>query len=1013
MFRKFLFIVLALSAAWMPLAAQYQIDFNVLTVDEGLSQNLVTTLLTDSRGFLWIGTDDGLNRYDGFENRIFRRTITDSTTIASNSIYSLAEAPDNRILVGHNFGYISIWYPEEARFRWYTDHVNSMNPENYDAVYDLSASEGGHIYALLNSGALRYNSTEDRFEPIPLPEEIPNLRAIYPEADSTLLLFAFDRTIHRYHLASGRLEHLRNYTEKTLGAARDFTSLGNNLYAISLNENVYVYDAVSQHTIATTVFPEMPTATTYDGSRLWVTGLGISVYYWFPHEPGHEPVLVSPEVQYTITIPQIRTIEFSYDGILWMGTIGDGLSKLYDKSVWFGHLRSDVNSANAIINTSIRAIFPLSPHEILIGGYAGLELYDFRLMHTRALLGGDSGNSVSIPFSIIADKEHNSVIWIGTEGNGLLRMDISTGSYQRFILEGGYYESNLIHYVQWISDTELILATTAGLRIFDTQIEREVPMPSLAAYSDQHISFIVQFADNALYSGTLDGNLARIVQSGQGLILEELLTDELDKTRLISFTQDASGAYWLGTNNGVFHLDSEFRIANHYTTEAGLPNNTIYSVQFDKLGYLWMSTNLGISRMDTQTGQFTNFTNRDGLQSNEFNRTSYANYEGEIMYLGGVQGVNYFRPDQIASEGRTHQVYIESLSAPSGVYKVGATKVLHLPYKDSQVNVRFTSPVFYNPRASEFWYRFANIDTTWRRNPLQNELIIAGLQPGTYQLQLVRSSEAGLHQAPVSEIWFRIHAPFYMLWYVQLGAFVFIAGLVAVSINSYLQKLRNTIDMSRKYSRELMLFQDEERRRVAEALHDSIGSKLMLVKLSFRQVLMSVKDEFAEQKYQEINGLISETAREIREISQNIHPHLLEKIGFSKSLEALLESLKEMAQTRFTWSIDSVDDYLTAQEALLLYRLVQESITNVVKHARAEICHVSVKADVIQGILEIEVRDNGIGIPNFNRSEPAKTMGLRSFEERAAHLEAELNIESRQGEGTSVRLKKRIPSAAV
>lgn len=508
--------------------------------------------------------------------------------------------------------------------------------------------------------------------------------------------------------------------------------------------------------------------------------------------------------------------------------------------------------------------------------------------------------------------------------------------------------------------------------------------------------------------GTAEGILYRITQNDQDFNVEQVLDREIELFRLISMTKDSLGNYWLGTDNGIIQMDPQFRIVKNYTTESGLPNNTIYSVQFDKLGYLWMSTNYGISRMNTETRQFTNFTNRDGLQSNEFNSRSFANYEGEIMFLGGIQGVNYFNPRKIVLDERTNEVYIETLHAPSGEYRVGSTAIIQLPFTDSQVRIQFTSPVFYNPRASESWYRFVNIDTTWQRNSLQNELILAGLQPGTYQLQLARSAESSLHQAPVSEVWFRIKAPLYQLWYVQLAIFMLLAGLIAFSVNSYLQKLRNTIEMSRKYSRQLILFQDEERRRVAEALHDSIGSKLMLVKLSFRQVLMTVKDDFAEQKYQEINSLISETANEIREISQNIHPHLLEKIGVSKSLEAFLESLQEMAQIQFTWSVDNVDDFLTAEEALLYYRFIQEGITNVLKHSEASECHVLVAIDQKKEVLLTEIRDNGVGISNLNWDEPGETMGLRSFEERAVHLQAEFHIHTQPGVGTTVRLRKRI-----
>lgn len=1008
--------ILVFLAAWVlasaippPVTAQYQVDMNALTVDEGLSQNMVVSMLTDSRGFLWIGTGDGLNRYDGFENRIFRRSLHDSTTIASNFISALAEAPDQTIIIGHASEHISIWNPRERQFRRYSDHViQSAGGTTY--VYHISTSETGEIFAIADSGVLHYNARDDRFERLPMPKALPNQRAVFTEADSTLLLFGFDRSVHRYHLQAGRVQALEDVVPNNFRPISDFISLGDNRYAMAHFNELHLYDAVTMQVYQTTTLPDNISAIAYHDSRIWISSGGLNTYLWHVEDPDHRPVRVSPAIHHGETLPRVSCITFSHDGIIWLGTIGFGITMMYDTSVWFGLLQSNPNSPNPLQSTSLRAIYPLNSHDILIGGYGGLEKVDFRTMQSTPLLGGQSGNSAHIPFAILPDQSRDSLIWIGTEGTGLIRFDLSNRSYQRFVLGDGIYVRNLVQGLQWITSTKLLLATASGLLIVDTLTLEEIVHPALVPYQNTSFDFLKKMPDGTLYAGTLDGTLIRFILSDDTFSLDEVVSGELGNVRLLDVTRDAGGDYWIGTSDGLIHMSADFKLIRSYTTEAGLPNNTIYSVQFDNLGYLWMSTNFGISRMDVFDRTFTNFTNRDGLQSNEFNRTSFANYQGQIMFFGGIQGLNFFSPDRIVSDQRAHQVFVEMLTAPSGSYRPASSGVITLPFTDSQVNISFSSPVFYNPRASESWYRFANIDTTWRRNPLQNELIFAGLQPGSYQLQLARASRTGLSQAPVSEVWFRIQRPFYMLWYVQLGAFLLVAGLVAFSVNSHLQKLRFTIDTSRRYSRQLMLFQDEERRRVAEALHDSIGSKLMLVKLTFRQVLMTVKDDFAEQKYQEINSLITDTVTEIREISQNIHPHLLEKLGVSKSIEALLESLQEMSPTEFSWTIESIDQYLTAEEALLFYRFVQESITNVLKHSKARHCRVLIAVNPEEGHFLTEIRDNGIGIQDVDWNQPAETMGLRSFQERAAHLQASFSIESPRGEGTIVRLVKPIPA---
>lgn len=991
----------------IPAYGQYQIDLDILTVDDGLSQNVVTSLLTDSRGFLWIGTNDGLNRYDGLENRIFQWSFSDANTLLSSNIVTLAESHSGEILVGHFSGGVSVLHPITGNIRRYRSITTTDGVRDMGEVFDIEPMSGDRFYAISTDGVLYYNPDDEVITRVDIPSTLPALRAVYAEADSSLLLFSHNRAIHRFHLRHNTLTQLVEGGKDDFFPSFSFQRKNASVYAMNANETAFIFDAQRNEFVRQATFAGPLLALHYDGKRLWGATNNGSVQYWDLSEADVTPVLVTPTVSQGRT-RLIRNISSSLDGVVWLGSLGNGLSKAYQIEDWFGLLSASPGTYNRINNASIRAIFPLDEDRILIGGYDGLERYDFRDMSSEWLIGGDSLKPLFIPYRIISDPRRDSDLWIGSEGAGLLRYDLQTDIVQRYLFRDGDYPFNVITDMLWLTADQLALATNAGLLFFDLTTREEVVIPGFEFLAERQISLLLPVEENRFYIGTVDGYFAQATRELAGWSVVPVFTPEMGVMRLISATRDSSGGLWLGTDNGILHLDAQHNLQKTYTMESGLPNSTIYSVQFDTQGNLWSSTNYGISRMDVQRRTFTNFSNRDGLQSNEFNNKSFANWNSDIFFLGGIGGVNYFRPLQISSDVRSHTVYVEAVQSASGTQRVTGGDRVDVSYLDGEIRVRYATPIFYNSRSSDSWYRFANLDTTWRRNPLQNELIIAGIQPGSYHVQLVRASVNNLHLAPITEIWIRVRPPLIQVWYVQLILFLLLVGLITFSVNSYLQKLRVSIALSRKYARQLMTFQDQERRRVAEALHDSIGSKLTLIKLSFRQVLMTVKDDFAAKKYVEINELIGETISEIREISQNLHPHLLENIGISKSLVSFFESLQEVAHIRFRWEIDPFDDYLKSDEVLIYYRFLQECVTNVLKHSRASECEVRIKIDLANGILVSEIRDNGVGLGDLRLDQPAKTMGFRSFEERATQLGATFSYESTPGKGTLIRLIKPI-----
>lgn len=978
-----------------------------MTVDDGLSQNLINVLYSDSRGFLWIGTNDGLNRYDGFINRVYQFSITDSTTITSNLVNTINETPDGNIILSHGINGISKLMYKTNRFNRYPLFRTGEEKRKWSRIHDIEVTSEGKIYVVTEAGLVAYDELLDEFYLLSSQKDFENVRYIFAEAGDNLIIGTLDGEIWRYNTSTGEYLTLSGFAASNYANTNAFESLGNANYAISRADSVYFYNVDSDSISFSIKVAENVRTLHYDGSRLWIATDDMNLYLYSTVEETNSEHLNDSIIKSNRTT-EIRSLATTYDGSLWVGTIGFGITKVYDRSRWFGHLSYNSSTKDSIYNISIRSILPINPHEILIGGYNELERFSFLTGQSQILKTHDNKRFPYIAYKMKKDPLDEDIIWIGTEGEGLVRFNLKEQNYSRYMYDSNSYRANIVQDFVWIGSDSLMIATDDGLKFLNLSDKSEFVINDLKLISNEAVTFIEEIRHGHFYVGSPSGRLLRVEKNGSGFFVDYLLDDSLSGMRLFSLTSDSNGNIWVGSDNGLIEMDSTYTIKQFYTIETGLPNNTVYSVQFDSAEDLWISTNRGISRFNRKSKSFTNYTLRDGLQSNEFNSKAYANWNNEILFLGGINGLNYFMPSSIRSDTTAHKLYIEELQTQSAVYQIENQREIKLTYVDKEARISYSSPIFYNPHATKVYYRLANIDTVWRAHNHDNELILQNLMPGQHRLQMTRSDEYSLTSAPISELLIRIAPPFYQLWYLQFAFFMLIIGLIGYVVISYMQKLKYEIYLARSYSQQLMVFQDQDRKRVADALHDSVGSKLMLIKLTFQQVLMTVNDSFAEKKYQEISDLIGDTINEIRDMSHNLHPHLLEIIGLEKSLVSFFSSLEEIAPIKFSWEIQSIDGYLNSEETLIYYRFIQECITNVLKHSKAGNCRISIVIDEKNNTMVTEIADDGMGFEVSNKKNETVSMGFRTFKERADFIGAEFSFESQPEKGTTIRLEKKL-----
>ncbi|TNE73072.1 hypothetical protein EP331_05525 [bacterium] len=1008
LFAILLFFLISLSDVVL---AQYQFDLNYLTADNGLSQNVVNAIYQDSRGYLWIGTNDGLNKYDGFVNKVYQRNLADTNSIASNGISSITETPDGIIWIGHHYKGISTYNYRTHKIKRMDAALDDSSLVQFNQVSDFVVSKSGALYVLTDLGVLYFDDSIKKFRVILRMDNQIKRKKMYMEADSSLLIWENRAQITRYSLKNKRIQKLHFPKPKQVPFVVEVQQISDSAYIIGLDSTLYFYRSDAQE-VYRKINMEIPILSmNLQENTLWIGSYDMVLYTIQLDDFSKKPERITQNFIDVNRLSTIRTIGATRDGVVWIGTNGLGISKLYERNKQFGFLEVNTNMTSGLLNQSIRSILPLSEKEILIGGYSGLEKYNIEEAKTEMLMDRSSKRLDFVPYSLIHHPKKQQKIWIGTEGSGLATYDFNKNQFDVYKISDSYF-GNIVRDMEWLTDSVLMLATAKGIVGFDVDKKQIVEISGTQEIREIASKFVFKNSDGLFYVGTETGELFRFTVEQFTATVTKIDLEELKGLVLYTMQEDEEGMHWLGSSGGLIKLDKELQISKYYSISSGLPNNTIYSIQFDLQKNIWMSTNNGVSKFNPQSESFNNYTILDGLQSNEFNTNAYANWHHRWLYLGGVNGLNFFEPLKISNDVNQFKVnvsYIE-FGNKNKTYQLG--EWVELSRDNADFSVHYSTPIFKNPNATNTYFRILPLDTVWQKNELINKLTIQNLSVGKYEIQLIRSDYSSKNQAQIASVFVQIHPRFYEIWYVQLGIILLFLMMISYVYVSRLHQLRVIAETSKHFAQQVISVQELERKRVSEALHDSIGSKMMLIKMALRQIRNSQQNIETESKFNEVNALITGTVEEIREISHNLHPHLLERLGFAKSMESLLSSLKDVVQVKLEWKIDEVDPFLNSEQSLNLYRFVQEALTNMLKHAEADSCSIIIKNKEAETIL-VEIIDDGKGFDlNLNASGKA-SFGVNSMQQRASFLRANFSLNSKPGNGTHIQLHIPIHSKLV
>jgi len=793
-----------------PIPYGKNIRFEQLSLEEGLSQSVVNAILQDRKGFLWVGTDDGLNRYDGYAFKVYKPDLNDPFSMSDRTVTVIVEDDQGFLWIGTRMGGLNRYDPVSGKFTHYLHDKNNKQGIASDHVTSLLLDENG-LWVGTNNGLDFLDFKTDTFTHyiaerggvIPPSNSITTL---FIDSAGTLWIGTSDAGVSYYDRKNNLFKTYKNnsYNTKSLSSNRvlSITEDQNGRIWIGTGSGLNLYDPEEKNFIRFKNSRDIQTSLAGNivyslyadhSGALWVgTNMGLDRYDLQKDEFIHHQY--QPNVPNSLSHNEVMTIFEDESGVLWLGTYGGGLNKYNRQQDRYAYFRNNPDDPNSLSSNFIFAIHADSRNQVWVGTFDnGLNLFSPRLEKFTHYI-HDPNNSASISNNAIIAlySDRQGVMWVGT-GTALDRYNRGTNSFSHYQPEDT--DSNdpprfSVFSIYEDSRENFWVGSNRGLMLFDRRTKEFSEYTSKGEdpdfFKNTRVNAILEDDTGSLWIGTYDNGVQRInLENGEVTFYghDPVNMSTLGSNAILCIYKDSTGTMWFGTHGGGFsRYNPETDNFTNFTEYEGLSNNVVYGILEDDSGKLWLSTNFGLSRFDPRNQTFRRFTASDGLQSNEFNQNSFAKDRHGAMYFGGINGLNIFIPQEITDNPFTPKIALTSITLDGAPLSNDKTteylETITLIWPQDSFEFEFTSFAYEQPRKNQYAYMLEGFDSGWIAIENRRNGRYTNLSGGTYTLHLRGSNSDGIWSEAGQSIQIVVVPPFWETWWF-LSLLVMGLGVIA------------------------------------------------------------------------------------------------------------------------------------------------------------------------------------------------------------------------------------------
>lgn len=800
------------------------LDFEEISIEEGLSQSIVYDIFQDHRGFLWFCTEDGLNKYDGYSFAFFKHQPNDSNSLSHSFVLSVYEDTSGIFWIGTFNGGLNRYDPMTGKFKHYRSNPTNPLSLSHDVVRVIYEDRSGYLWIGTDGGLNKFDRVKEEFiqyrhdpsDPYSISHDV--IRSIFEDRSGILWigtnaggLCRFDRKREIFISYTRNVLDPRSISHNSIRSIYQDRSgtLWIGTYGGGLNRLIEnspdSEPGFAHYSAAQGYLSDDRVLDIYEDSSgiLWIgtDGGGLNAYnkevdrfFHYRHDRFDNRSLGNDHI---IVIYEDRS------GVLWFGTYGGGLNKLSNKKR-FIHYKTDPYNQNSLSQNIVWSIYQDNDGILWIGTHGGgLNKFNRQTNKwTHYLHDPNDSNSISNNIVRVIYEDGNGILWLGTHGGGLNSFDKKTEKFTAYMYQPNNPYSishNEIRSIYEDREGWLWIGTNGGgLNRFNRNngnFSRYLSDPNNpVSLSNNYVRVIYQDNEGIFWIGTQGGGLNRFdKRTGEFKHYRTNLLDSLSLSNDYIFTilEDNEKNLWIGTwGGGLNKFNKKNKTFKRYTTQDGLTDNQIYGILEDEDKKLWISTNRGLSKFDPYTETFRTYTTQDGLQSNEFNGGAfYKSVKGE-MFFGGINGFNAFYPDEIVENQFNPAVVITSFCIFNKEVDFGQPvdeiKEIKLSYQDYYFCFEFACLDFTAPMKNKYAYKMEGLDDNWIYTDASRRFAsFTTLASGKYTFQVKASNSDGIWSEDIVSVNLTISPPYWKTWWFRT-----IVVLVMLSVVFFVYRRR-------------------------------------------------------------------------------------------------------------------------------------------------------------------------------------------------------------------------------
>jgi two-component system sensor histidine kinase ChiS len=802
-YKALLFFLLPLCIAFSG-AAQNNIKFYNLSIKQGLSQSTVNCVLQDKKGFMWFGTQDGLNLYDGYNFTVFNHNPLDSSSISDNIIHCIYEDKKGNIWVGTEQG-LNRFNRATQTFSRLQNIPGVVNSLLDNSVWAICEDSRGILWIGTDEGGLnsfdRKTKTFTHFQNnyTPVYSFCSNsIRSIFEDKSGNLWIGTRDEGVNKFNPTSQVFTRYRHSETK-------YNCISNNTVSaicqdkygfiwFGTNDGLNRFDGKIQkfqtyksgyyginNNVIKSLYPDKT-------GILWIGTAGGGLNKFDPRKFQFSSYEYQPQVPNGLSSNNILSIYEDRTGTVWLGTDG-GINKFDRRKQNFQHYQHIANRPGSINNDGVNALLQSRNGSLWVGTEEGLNKFD---INTQQFINFKSPPQSAFKGIYALCEDKYGVLWLGMQ-EGVYQFNPATEKFSLFQSRAkllSQLNSSRVYSIIEDKAGAIWVGTKDGLYRIDREKDKInsyiLEFGNSKSLSSNFIRVVYEDAKGVIWVGTNGGGLnkispatAKTPESVTAYKFNAEAIKSIGNNTVLSIYEDKAGTLWIGTNGGGLNSFNPKNLEfTRYTANEGLSSNVVYGILSDKNENIWVSTNKSVSKLNAASHSFRNYVEDDGIMNNGFNPGACCKTSNGEFFFGGINGINAFYPEKLIINPLPPQMVLTHFEIFYKPVKIGkghplsrhisvANEVV-LGAKDNVFSFTFAALHYTLPERNQYAYKMENFDEEWNFSGTRRVAPYTNLDPGEYTFRVKGSNSDNIWDDKGVSIKVLVKPPYWKTWWFRI-----------------------------------------------------------------------------------------------------------------------------------------------------------------------------------------------------------------------------------------------------